>query len=414
MYYSSEAVGKVVPPVSPYIYSPFSRSAYRQPANSWLNSYPNPYKELAKSAAIEIASFLSSTQDVQSSANNLLRSKTSSIQAREVLSSNPNTVVASANNGASVKAYRIQVQSIADKQTNSGAELNRESLSGIQSGANAFKITVGSKSKSISVQIATQDTNEQALTKLRDAINDAKTGVTARVITDSDGGTSRLELKSDRTGTDRAFEVEDTVGNAVSSTGMFVVTSAAKNASFKVNGGEEQTSKSNVIELEKGKVTATLLEASTDVIEIKVRPDEKEAIEQVGKMISSYNAMRDRLNEAGGFLSPAVRKSLDNAVDSRGDERIGIMVNADGSLRLDEVTFKIKLNADYEQTNKALVGRDGLADRLVKATERFNDASASALVNKQIQAMQQFATYQSSMQAYLPFPTTGLLVNRIL
>lgn len=412
MLYSIGATNKTVPPVSRELYTPFHSSTYRQPANSWLNSYPNPYERFVKSAATGIVDFLASTQKVQTAANGLLNKSTSSLQAREALSSDNKAVSASARNEALIGNYKIKIQSIAGSQINSGTELSKGSQTAIQNGENRFKLTIGGKSTTISSHIAATDTNEQALTKLKNAINEAKTGITANVVNDSETGKSKLVLSSDKTGTDQAFEVTDESGNAAASSGIASVTSAATNAIYTVNGGAAQTSQSNVIELEKGKVTATLLKPTTsEEIEITVRPDEKKALEQVGALISGYNAMRDSLKEASGYMSPAIARSLGDAVSSASYERIGIKKNADGSLKLDEAAFTKSLNANFEQTSKTISGIGGLARSLDKATDRFNDASASSLLNKQMQIMQQYATYQSTMQSYLPFPTTGLLVN---
>ncbi|QMV41195.1 flagellar filament capping protein FliD [Cohnella cholangitidis] len=366
MLYSAQAVGRTVPPISPFIYSPFSQSAYRQPANSWLNSYPNPFERIVKSAAKDIAGFLSSTQAVQSSAKSLLQLMTSSLQERVASSSNPEAVKASAKNGAAFNKYQIKVHSVAESQVNGGIDLKKDNLTSMQNGANRFKIAFGDKATSITAHISATDTNEQALYKLRNAINDAKAGVTASVAVDSETGNARLVLKGDRTGTEQAYAVEDEAGNAAASTGMSNVTSAAANASYTVNGGEIRTSQTNAVELEKGKVTATLVKSSADAIDIEVRPDAKKAVEQVGELISSYNAMRDKLNEAGKYISPAVKASLDKAASSYSNEAIGIRQNADGTLRLDEAAFEKSLNANFGQASKSIGGRGGLADRLLK------------------------------------------------
>ncbi|MCD9024978.1 flagellar filament capping protein FliD [Cohnella silvisoli] len=414
MLYSAGSANRIVPPVSSYTHSPFSQTAYRQPTGSWLKPSYNPYEQIAKTAATGIANFLKSAQSVQSSANSLLQKSTSSLQARETVSSDNKSISASAESGASFHTYQVTVSSIAESQKNSGASLNTGSLTGIQSGTNQIKLTIGGKSTTISSHIAASDTNEQALTKIKTAINDAKTGVTASVVNDSHTGTSKLELKSDKTGTDQAFAIADVTGNAATTAGITTATTAAANASYSLDGGASQSSQTNRIELEKGKVTATLLQPTAGAVDIEVRPDEKGTVEQVKKLISSYNTMHDRLKEAGGYLNPSVKRSLEAVVSSISYEQIGIEKNGDGTLKLDETKLKQRLSANYEQTKRSISGSNGMAKALEKATDRFNDTSASALLNQKMQAMQQFAAYQSSMQSYIQLPTTGLLVNSFL
>jgi phage gpG-like protein len=177
---------------------------------------------------------------------------------------------------------------------------------------------------------------------------------------------------------------------------------------------QKDASQSNTIVLEKGKLTDKLLKAAPEAVEISVRPDEDKTVEQAGKLIAGYNEMHSRLNKAEGSLSPAVKRSLENAVSSNAYEQIGIRMNGDGTLELDEEKLIESLSMNYEQTRKALIGSNGLAKSLEKATDRFNDVSASSLLNRNMLAMQQFATYQSSMQVSLQIPTKGLLVNGII
>jgi len=62
------------------------------------------------------------------------------------------------------------------------------------------------------------------LNKLKDAVNAVKMGVTASIVTDDKTGNKKLELSSDKTGADQAFEVEDVTGNAMSATGVMNAT----------------------------------------------------------------------------------------------------------------------------------------------------------------------------------------------
>jgi flagellar hook-associated protein 2 len=409
---STNRIASTVSAISPVL-AYKSKFTYQQATGSWLQSSSNAFEQMAKSAAAGIANFLKEALKVQTAANKWLNKDSSSIQARETGSSDITKVTAKAGSGASLNSYQIKVHSIAESQMNSGTNLNKNSVNGIQSGTNQLKITIGGKSTKVSSNILSSDTNDQALNKLKNVINSAKTGVTASVVTNADTGTSKLELKSDKTGTDQVFSISDEVGNAAETTGITSITSTVANASYSVNGAVNQTSQSNTIDLEKGKVTATFLKPTSDAVKIDVHPDEKKALEQVGQLISNYNTMHNRLKEAGGYLNPSVNKRLENAVSSSSYEQIGIKKNGDGTLKLDEAKFKQSLSANYEQTNRALTGNKGLATSLEKETDRFNDISASALLNQKMQAMQQFATYQSTQQSYLQIPTTGLLINGI-
>lgn len=378
---------------------------------SYFVSKSKPYEQYIKTAATGIANFLKSAQKMQASAQQLLQKDQSAFQARTAESSDSKKVTAAASAGAANKTYDVKVNAIATSQTNSGAFLSKDGPSVVGKGVNQFNLTIGGKTTKISANIAENDTNDQALNKLKDAVNAAKTGVTASIVTDKETGHKKLELSSDKTGTGQVFEVEDITGNAISATGVYHATQQAANASYSVNGGATQISQSNTIDLEKGKVTATLAAATSEAVTIQVNPDEDKIVAQVKDLVSSYNSMHDRLKEAGGVMNSSVRKSMESLVGSSTYDRIGIHRNGDGTLKLDEEQLKKSLSSNFEQTSKAISGNYGLADRLSSAAARYDEVPASSLLNAKARQVQQFAMYQSTMLLAMPTQASGWLVN---
>lgn len=372
-----------------------------------------PYEPYIRSAATGSANFLKSSQKMQHAAQALTQTDSSALQARTTESSDSKKVTASASGGAAIQIYKVKVDSIATSQVNSGIYLSKASPSVVDTGVNEFNITIGGKTTKVSAAIAAGDTNEQALIKLRDAINKANTGVKASIITDEQSGQKKLELMSDKTGTDHAFEVEDVTGNAMSATGVTNATQQASNASYSINGGDTQTSQSNSIVLEKGKVTATLAAPTTEEVTIEVKPDSDKIISQVKGLVESYNTMYSRLKEAGGVMDPSVRRGLDSVFSSSAYEQFGITRNADGTLKLHEEQLRHSLSANFEQTSRAIGGRYGLAERLSAAADRFNQVPAISLLNQQARQVQQLAIYQQSMQLALATPATGWFLNML-
>ncbi|TVX95078.1 flagellar filament capping protein FliD [Cohnella terricola] len=376
-------------------------------------SKSNPYEQYIKTAATGIANFLKSAQAMQASALKLMQKDNSSFQARTAESSDNKKVTATASAGAASKTYEVKVNAIATSQTNSGTFLSKVETSVVSKGINQFNITIGGKTTKVSAFISDNDSNDQALTKLKDAVNAAKTGVTASIVTDEKTGNKKLELSSDKTGADQTFEVVDVTGNAMSATGVKNATQLASNASYSVNGGATQSSQSNTIDLEKGKATATLMAPSMEAVKIQIKPDEDKVIAQVKDLVSSYNTMHDRLKETGGVMNSSVRKNMESLVSSSIYERIGIYRNGDGTLKLDEERLKKSLSSNFEQPTKAISGNFGLADRLSSAAERYKEAPASSLLNSKARQVQQFAMYQLSMQMAMPTQVSGWVVNSL-
>jgi len=369
------------------------------------------FEQYIKTAATGIANFLKSAQDLQASAQKLLKKDHSAFLARTAETSDSKKVVAAASPGTARKTYEINVNAIATSQINSGTLLSIAAPSVVSKGINQFNITTGGKTMEVAVFISDNDTNDQALAKLKDAIHAAKMGITASRVTDDKTGNKKLELNSNKTGEDQAFEVEDVAGNAMSSTGIKHAVQLASNTSYSVNGGATQTSQSNTIDLEKGKAAATLMAISSEAANIQIKPDEDKVIAQVKDLVSSYNTMHDRLKEASGVMNSFVRKSMESIVNSSVYERIGIHRSGDGTLKLDEEQLMMSLNANFEQTSKTIGGNYGLAERLLTATGRYNEVPASSLLNAKALQVQQFTMYQSSMQIAMFTQANGWIVN---
>jgi len=375
--------------------------------------FSKSFEQYIRSAASEIVSFLRSAQDMREAAQRLARQNDSPFLERTVKSSDGGKVTASASAGAAVKTCEVKVDALAVSQKNSGALLSGSDPSVVSAGINAFSITIGGKTTKVSVFVYSDDTNDQALNRIKNAINAAKTGVTASIVTDEETGRKRLELTADKTGTDNAFQVEDVTGNAMSATGVTNVARQAADASYSVDGGPTLVSQSNTIELEKGKVTATLLAVTDEAVSIQVGPDSERIVSRVKDLVSGYNAMYNRLREAESCLSSSVRKSFDAVVQSPDYERLGISRGFDGTLRLDEERLESSLSANFDWTAKTLGGNLGLADRLAKALERYDDMPAISMLNEQARHLQQLVLYQSSLQMFWPMHTSGLIFDLI-
>jgi len=364
-----------------------------------------------KSTAAGVANVVKSAQELQSAARKLVQNDQSAFRARTAESSDGKTATATVADGATARTYEVKVDAVAKSQVNSGNGLSKSDPSAVNAGVNEFNITVGDKTTKISVNISHADTNDQALAKIRDAINAAKTGVTATIATDKETGLRSLELKSDKTGTDQAFEVEDVTGNAVAATGIHNVSQQAANARYSVNGGDAVESQSNIVELERGKVTATLHAASEEAVTITVKPDAEKIVAQVKDLVTSYNALIGKVKEAGGTLNPSVRRSLEEAVVSLAEAHIGIEKKSDGTLRLDEERLKQSLDTNFNQAERTVSGKYGLADRLSSAAKRISEVPTDSLLSRQTVQARQLGIYQSSMKMGMFGSTSGLLVN---
>lgn len=368
--------------------------------------------EAAKTSAFGLASLVRTAKHVTDAAQQFYNKNSSVMNQRQTTSSDPTSVKATAKNEASLQDYQIQVNHVAQAQKNTGQALFTNTATSLQSGTHQFSITLGSKTTNVSVNIMSSDTNEQALNKVKQAINSSKSGVNASVIRDTETGTVRLELQSAKTGTDNAFTISDVSGNTVAATGVGSATTTAANASYRVNGGTVATSQSNDIMLDNGKLTATLLKTTVDPATLSVKPDTANMVKSLKSLISTYNEFSDSIHEHASLLNRAGIQKFQNAITAFEKMELGISKNNDGSLKLDEEQFKHNIETRFDRMNELISGPRGVAAKLHQAASFFQSTPAEALLNKSYLDFQKFSLYQPSFMQIPQYPMTGLFYNQ--
>ncbi|XID90145.1 hypothetical protein ACF3MZ_16460 [Paenibacillaceae bacterium WGS1546] len=135
---------------------------------------------------------------------------------------------------------------------------------------------------------------------------------------------------------------------------------------------------------------------------------------RVRVLLDAYNRFRDRLDGCRGYVHPEIGARFARATNNAAFESVGVRVNADGTMALDESRFADRLSADAEGVLRTIAGSEGLAAALVLEVDRMYDRSASRLLDPRTHALQQFSAYQSTAHASWQLPSAGLILNRVL
>ncbi|MBN1571503.1 MAG: flagellar filament capping protein FliD [Acidobacteria bacterium] len=294
-----------------------------------------------------------------------------SIFARcKVASSDEDKITATASNATTIGDYSITVGTLAQAKTmaSSGfADTTSASL-----GTGTFIITTGANDP---VTLTINSTNN-TLAGLRDAINNADAGVTASIINDGSSNPYRLLITSEETGTANAFTVTDNLsgGQALS----FAQTQAAADAAFVVNGVSISQSSNTVSDVIDG-IAFTLKDTTTGTVTLSVEKDVDAIVSAISEMVSAYNAVNTFINgqftynsttETAGVLSgdSTLRRIQSNLqsqltqtmanrfTDYRVIGQIGIDLNRDGSLSLNESEFREALSDDFTSVAALFLG----------------------------------------------------------
>ncbi|HSD38400.1 MAG TPA: flagellar filament capping protein FliD [Rhodocyclaceae bacterium] len=151
---------------------------------------------------------------------------------------------------------------------------------------NGTKFT-GDSSRSVSVTI---DSNNNTLSGLRDAINNANAGVTASLI--NDGTSTRLVVSAKDTGANNAFQLSGLTGfdfnPAASGSSSMLSTQVAQDAAFTLDG-IAMTRPSNTITDALSGVTLSLKATTTTATSVNVGSDTSSIVSKINSFVTAYN-----------------------------------------------------------------------------------------------------------------------------
>ncbi|MFC1824483.1 flagellar filament capping protein FliD [Thermodesulfobacteriota bacterium] len=336
---------------------------------------------------------------------------------RTAISSDINVLTATAwdafsqNTGATEASYEISVSQLAQAQKNTGLELNSADSSVIGLGINTFNINVNGQDHELSIEVVGGDTNEVVLQKIETAINESALGITAEVIDNNTIGTQNLIIESDNTGLANAFTISDVSGNAIAATATNTISTEAQDAVYSVEG-VGQTSGTNTIYLDDGRVAISLKGAGEAVL--KVAPNENEVNNSISTFVSEINSFIDFNKNNGDYIKEDVLSSVNSFISGHRIEleSMGITQDEVGKLEIDSEKLTAAVNQNLSGIKEVFGGFDGLA---VEINSYASHVSTDSPLNyaKEAEGMSiEFADYLYSASAGMMNQIlTGSLLN---
>ncbi|GLS27353.1 flagellar filament capping protein FliD [Marinibactrum halimedae] len=331
---------------------------------------------------------------------------------------------ASAEEGAQLGSYQIQVESVAES-----ARIATQGVSSADSAVGTGTINVFSGTTSFGVTI---DSSNNTLQGIRDAINTSENnlGVTASIVTDDTG--SRLVLTSDDTGSSNsvALTVEDDDGtNRDAASGLSQLVYDPTDLAGAGDGGVTQggqelsagsdaiiyvdglrtTSESNTITSAIDGVTLNVRSAqdATDItngntINLTVSNDESSVRDSIQNFTDVYNSFMSLVDQltvvvvndgTTGNLTGALTgdSTVRNLVSNIRDEfstpvsgnpdglqflvNLGISTNDEGLLEIDNTALDDALSNNFDDIGGLFTGAEGLSERLSSALTGYTGPS---------------------------------------
>ena len=249
---------------------------------------------------------------------------------------------------SSIKPTTVKVDQTAAGQVNEGTKMAADANYG-SSGENKFTINIDGKTTELTVNVAAGDTNSAVQQKMADAVNNANLGVKATVQNDSLANQSTLKLEANATGVNdkSKFTIADTTGDLVAKTGADQMSSDARNALFSVNGGPQNTSQTNTVNIGSG-LNVTFNKASDKEVTISAGQDMAYIKTAVEGLVKSYN---DLFSEAAQRTSDPKAQNLatkminTSKTYSQSLSSIGVGFDNEGKMTLDETRFNQALES---------------------------------------------------------------------
>ncbi|MBC9784647.1 flagellar filament capping protein FliD [Heliobacterium chlorum] len=347
----------------PSIYAPTGSTARFNPYN-----YYDPYSSL-DSLKNKVTSALRDTRDrfieLGSKADQLTFNKAGNVFDKRVVDTGGSTAfTGTAVDKTTASTYKVGVTQVAVAQQNQGAQMQSSTMAataGFAIQKNVFALNINGKTHTLTADIGNSDTIKTALQKMATSINEANTGITAKVVdTTSVGVTkSQIVLTANKTGTDNTFTINDVQGNLVANSGAHIKTTSAQDAKYTVNG-TPITSQGNTVSLNGGKISLTLKAVTNQDVTVKVGQDTAAIKSAINDLVTVYNKTVNTLKDnqdvvKGSFLQNMASAVKENRLNL---EDIGIDVRTDGSLAVDAAKLSDALT-DHPDRVKRTIGDYG-------------------------------------------------------
>lgn len=392
------------------------------PARNSVGSFtlPEQARTALQAAADSSAAWLAQSKQVSSALSDLRMKGKSAFEQRSVTiegtgSASENvSAEAEAEAGAARTDYNVKVASLARSQQNQGFELTKNAPSVISADIHQFMLKAGGQTRSLATVIKPGDTNLTALGRLRDSINGAKLGITASVQENPTNGTVKLVVNAGGIGTEHAFSLQDMRGSIIASSGADRASVKASNLHVLVDGKVYDSSESNTISLQQGKVCILLNDMSAPAdFTIKVRNDAESVSSQLQSVMNEVNKLQATYNESG-FLNPMLKQRVNDVLRSPELESIGISQTQEGKWQVDDEKLGAAMEAGPDEVGRSINGRLGLVSRLQQTMDQLSEMPTESLISMKASGFQSFTLYRSSANSYLQLPLGGLFVNSFM
>jgi len=348
-----------------------------------MNSLASLTKFQAYTATSADATILSATASSAAAAGSYSVEVTALAQAQKLIATGQASTTAAIGSGATT-TLTFDIGTISGGTFNVGT--------GTYTGATFTSNGTGTKTVTI-------DSTNNTLAGIRDAINNAKVGVTATILNDGGASPYRLVLSGNSTGKSNSARISVT-GDATISTLLahdpaatqnLSETVTAQNAALKVDGVSISKASNTVTDVIAG-VTLNLLKTNTgSPLKVTVAQDTTQVTSSVNAFVKVYNELNKTLSDLSAYnagtkqgailngdatirsLQSQIRSTLNSALTGLVGSytmlsQIGVSVQKDGTLAVDAAKLQSAIDANPRSIAPLFAATGTATDSLVSYT----------------------------------------------
>ncbi|NOU99607.1 hypothetical protein [Paenibacillus planticolens] len=137
-------------------------------------------------------------------------------------------------------------------------------------------------------------------------------------------------------------------------------------------------------------------------------------LEPIREFVDTYNQLQTSLQESPSYMNRSLLTGLEQAAKPYSLKEIGIVKLDDGRLELHEDELQGQLSSLSGSFRKSLDSLTGFAASLAATLGEIQQLPSEALFQMSSSDLKPYGQYRSKLQAYLPVPMSGMLLDTLM
>ncbi|NEW09828.1 hypothetical protein GK047_28315 [Paenibacillus sp. SYP-B3998] len=140
--------------------------------------------------------------------------------------------------------------------------------------------------------------------------------------------------------------------------------------------------------------------------------DSEAATQPIQEFVDAYNTFQKDLRETPEYLNRSLLRGLEQAAKPYALNELGISELADGTLELQKAELRKQIKERSDQAQISLGNIKSFAASFSTGLGQLDQFPSEALFQMASSSLKPYGQYRSKLQAYLPVPMSGLLLDQ--